>query len=88
MLNLIKEQNDIGKIYLYAEFVSEPKYRLLTKKREDAGTKHFNDSSAFIDCSNTVDDVYENIDDCNPNRQRKILMTWLQTLWQIKNFKP
>ena len=26
---------------------------------------------AFIECSNTMDDVYENIDDYNPNRELK-----------------
>ena len=27
------------------------------KNRENAGTKHLNDSKAFIECSNTMDDV-------------------------------
>ena len=59
---------------MYAKDLSEPKYEFLIKKCEDAGTKHFNDSNAFIECSNTMDDVYENIDDYNPNRKRKILI--------------
>ena len=74
LLNLIKEQDDIDKIYLYAKDLSEPKYEFLIKKCEDAGTKHFNDSNAFIECSNTMDDVYENIDDYNPSRKRKVLI--------------
>ena len=73
LFNLINEQNDIDKIYLYARDLSEPKYEYLIKKREDAGIKHLNNPNAFIECSNTMDDVYENIDDYNPNRQRKIL---------------
>ena len=76
LLNLIKEQSDIDKIYLYAKDLSEPKYEFLIKKREDAGIKHLNDSKAFIESSNTMDDVYENIDECNPNRQRKILIVF------------
>ena len=48
MLNLIKEQDDIDKIYLYAKDLSEPKYEFLIKKRKDVGTKHFNDSNAFL----------------------------------------
>ena len=63
MLNLIKEQDDIDKICLYAKDLSKPKYEYLIKKREDAGIKHFNDPDAFIECSNTMDDVYENIAD-------------------------
>ena len=76
LFNLINEQDDIDKIYLYAKDLSEPKYEFLIKKCEDAGTKHFNDSNAFIECSNTMDDVYENIDDCNPSRKRKILIVF------------
>ena len=48
LLNLIKEQDDIDKIYLHAKDLSEPKYEFLVKKREDAGIKHLNDSNAFI----------------------------------------
>ena len=76
LLNLINEQNDIDKIYLYAKDLSEPKYEFLTKKRENVGTKHFNDPNAFIKCSNTMDDVYENIDQYNPTRKRKILIVF------------
>ena len=48
LLNLIKEQDDIDKIYLYAKDLSEPKYEFLIKKCEDVGTNHFNDPNAFI----------------------------------------
>ena len=74
LLNLINEQKDIDKIYLYAKDLSEPKYEYLIKNRENAGIKHLNDSKAFIECSNTMNDIYENIDDYNPNRKRKILI--------------
>ena len=59
LLNLIKQQDDIDKIYLYAKDLSEPKYQVLIGKREDAGIKHLNDSNGFIECSYTMDDVYE-----------------------------
>ena len=59
LLNLINEQKDIDKIYLYAKDLSEPKYEFLIKKREDVGTNHFNDPNVFIECSNTMDDVYK-----------------------------
>ena len=75
-LNLINEQNDIHKIYLYARDLSEPKYKILIKKRKDAGIKHSNDPNPFIKCSNTMDDVYENIHDYNFNRKRKILIVF------------
>ena len=72
LLNLINEQRDIDKIYLYTKDLGESKYEPLIKNRENAGIKHLNDSKAFIDCSNTMN-VYENIDLYNPNRQRKVL---------------
>ena len=76
LLNLIKEQSDIDNIYLYAKDLSELKYEFLIKKHEDAGTKHLNNSNAFIECSNIMGHVYENIDDYNPNRKRKVLVVF------------
>ena len=71
LLNLINKQNDIDKIYLYEKDLSESKYKVLIKKRENAGVKNLNDPNAFIECSNMMDDVYENISDYNPIRKRK-----------------
>ena len=61
-LNLIKEQGDLDKIYFCAKDLTKPEYEFLIKKREDVGIKHFNDPNTFIECLNTMDDVYENID--------------------------
>ena len=36
LINLINEENDIDKIYLYSRDLSEPKYEYLIEKREDA----------------------------------------------------
>ena len=76
LLNLIQQDSDnlIDKIYLYAKNLNEPKYQFLIKKRENAGIKNLNDPSAFIEYSNTLDDVYHYIDDYNPKRKRKILI--------------
>ena len=76
LLNLINEQNDIDKIYLYARDLNEPKNKILIKKRKDAGIKHLNDPNAFIECSNTMDDVYENINNYNQIRKRKKLIVF------------
>ena len=62
LLNLIKEQDDIDKIYLYTKYLNEPKYEFLIKKCKDVGIKYCNDPNAFIECSNRMDDVYKNID--------------------------
>ena len=73
LLNLISQQDDIDKIYLYAKDLSEPKCEFLIKRCEDAGINYLNNSNAFIECSNTMDDVYENTDDYIPIRKRKEL---------------
>ena len=87
LLNLISQQNDIGKIYLYVKDLSEQKYQFLIGKRENAGIKHLNNLKAFIECSNTMDDVYENIDDYNPTRKRKILIVFDDMIADIMSNK-
>ena len=76
LINLINEQNYIDKIYLYARDLNEPKYEYLITKCKDVGIKHLNNPSAFIECLNTMDDVYDNINDYNSNRRRKILIVF------------
>ena len=76
LLNLINEQNDINKICLYARDLNK-QYKILIKKREDAGIKHLTDPNAFIECSNTMDDVYENIHGYNSSRKRKIVIFFM-----------
>ena len=63
LLNLIKGQDNIEKMYLYAKDLSESKCELLIKKRKDVGIKNYNDPNAFIECSNAMNGVYQNIDD-------------------------
>ena len=63
LLNLIKGQDNIEKMYLYAKDLSESKYELLIKKRKDVGIKNYNDPNAFIECSNAMNGVYQNIDE-------------------------
>ena len=78
LFNLIQQDNRslIDKIYLYAKDLSERKYQFLIKKGEDAGIQNLNDPSAFIEYSNPMDDVYNNIVDYNPKRKRKILIVF------------
>ena len=76
LFNLIKQQDEIDKAYLYAKDVSKPQYEFLIKKCKDVGIKHLNNPNSFIECSNTMDDVYEDIDDYTPKRKRKILIVF------------
>ena len=87
LFNLINQQPNIDKIYLYAKDPYEAKYQFLIKKREDVGTKHFNDSKAFIEYSNNMDDIYKNIEEYNPNKKRKILTVFDYMIADILNNK-
>ena len=61
LLNLIENQPDIDKIYLYVKDLYEPKYQYIINKRESVGINHINDPKAFIDYSNDMHDVYKNV---------------------------
>ena len=87
VLILINQHDNIDKIYLYAKDLSEPKYEFLIKKCEKAGIKHLNNLNTFIECSNTTDDVYENIDDYNLSRKRKILILFDDMIADIMSNK-
>ena len=76
LLNLMKEQDSdslIDKIYLYAKDLNELKYQFLIKKRENTWIKRSNDLKAFIEYSQCMDGVYNNIDYYNPSRKIKVL---------------
>ena len=49
---------------------------MLINKRESTGLKYLNDSKAFIEYSNDMDDIYKNIEECNPNKKQKILIVF------------
>ena len=79
LLHLIQNLNEItpiDKIYLYAKDLTEPKYKFLINNRKNAGIKHFNDSTAFIEYSNDMDDVFTNINNYNKKRKRKVLIVF------------
>ena len=76
LLNLIENQPDIDKIYLYAKDPYEAKYQYLINKREKVGLNHYDDPNAFIEYSNYMADIYKNIDEYNTDKERKILIVF------------
>ena len=79
LLNLINYQQDIYKIYLYAKDSYQAIYQFLINKPENVGLKHCNDCNAFIECSIDMQDVYKDIEEYNPGKERKYglyLMLW------------
>ena len=72
LLNLINNQSDIDKIYLYTKDPYEAKYQYLIKKT--LGLSRLNDPKAFIEYLNDIQDAYKNIEECNLGKKRKILI--------------
>ena len=69
LLNLIKHQRpDIDKNYLYVKDPFESKYQLLINGKEKVGIENLKSPKAFIDYSQTIDDVYE--------KKRRILIVF------------
>ena len=90
LLHVINDLNPIDKIYLYAKDLYEPKYEYLINKREQAGIKNLNDPHAFIECSDDMNDVLEDISNYNKNRDKKVLIVFDNMIADIeynKNFK-
>ena len=77
----------IDKIYLYTKDLNKEKYECLIKTRENAGIKHLNYPNALIECSNTMNGVYKNINDYNPRRKRKILIVFDDMIADVKGNK-
>ena len=74
---------------MYAKDLEEPKYQFLISKREQAGIKDLNDPTAFIEHSNTIDDILENIEDYIKKRKRKVLIVFDDMISHVvSNKKP
>ena len=77
LLNLIKNQRpDTDKIYLYVKDPFESKHQLLVNERKKVGIENLQNTKAFIDYSQTIDDVYENLEDYNPTKKRRVLIVF------------
>ena len=48
LINLINNQQDINKIYLYTKDPYEAKYQFLINKRESIRLKHFDDPNCWV----------------------------------------
>ena len=60
---------------MYAKHPYKANWKLLINQRKSTGLKHYNDFNVFIECSNDIDDIYENIERMrNANGERKVLI--------------
>ena len=76
LLHLINDLHPIDKIYLYVKDLHEPKYEYLINKGEQVGIKNLNDPHAFIEYSDDMNDVLDDINDYNKNRDKKVLIVF------------
>ena len=84
LLHLINNLHPIDKIYLYAKDLHQPKYEYLINKREQAGIKNLDDPKAFIEYSDDMDDVLDDINNYNKNRDKKVLIVFDDMIPDIK----
>ena len=87
IINLINNQPDISKIYLYAKDPYEAKYQYLIYKREKVGLDHFNDAKAFIEYSSDMQDVFKNIEEYNLGKKCKVLIVFDDMIADMINNK-
>ena len=89
LLNLMNYQLDIDKICSYAKDPYEAKYQYLINKREKVGLKHYDDSKAFIEYSNDIQNFSLNIEQYNPGKKRKVLKVFDDMIADmLSNKKP
>ena len=75
--NLVKHQrSDIDKIYLYIKDPFKLKCQLLIDEREKVRIENLKNPKAFVDYSQTIDDVYENLEDYNATKKRRVLIVF------------
>ena len=74
LLHLINNFHPIDKICLYAKDTDEKRYQFLINKREQAGIENLNDPYAFIEYSNDMNDVLDDINNYNKIRDKKVLI--------------
>ena len=76
MLGLINHELTIHNFFIYAKDAYEAKYQSSINKRESTGIKYLNDFKAFIKYSNNMNDICKIIEECDPNKKRKILIVF------------
>ena len=87
LINNLQKTNPTDKIYLYTKDLQEPKYQYLINVRESAGIKNLNDPHAFIEYSEDMNDVYDDINNYNKGRQNRVLIVFDDMIADIELIK-
>ena len=92
LLNVINNKQPVtDNIYLYVKNPFESKYKLLFKERKKVGIENLKSPKALIDYSQTIDDVYEHLEDYNPTKKKGMLIGFYDVISGIesnKNLRP
>ena len=87
LFNLLIHEPDINKIYLYAKDPYKAKHQLLINIWGSTSLKHLSHSKAFIDYPSDMDDIYNSIEEYNPNTKRKTLMVFDDMIADMLSYK-
>ena len=75
------------KSFLYVKDSFESKYKLLLNGREKVGSEILKYSKPFIGYSQIIDGVYENLEDCNPTKKRRLLIAFDDMIGDMESNK-
>ena len=78
------QRPDIHKIHSYVKDPFKQTYQLLINWRENIEIKKMKNPKPFILYSQKIDDFYENIEDFNPMKKRKVLVLFDDMIADIK----
>ena len=60
---------------------------MLINEREKVGIKKLKNLKAFVDCLQTIDDIYETIEDYNPTKERRVLIVFDNVITDMESSK-
>ena len=83
----ISHQLDINEVYLYAKDPYEEKEQLLISKAIRVCLNNYNESIFFTENLIYMDDTFENIEECNQNKERKIFIAFEDMTTDVQNNK-
>ena len=84
LFNIINHDPDIDQFFLYAKDPHEAKYQFLVNKRQ---SEDLNDLKTFIEYSNNIDDICEDIEEYNSNKKQKILIIFDDLIFDMLSNK-
>ena len=79
-MNLKHQRSHVDNIYLYTNDPFKSKYQLLIKRRENIGVANLKNSIRFFNYLQIIHSIYENLEQYNPTKKRKLLTTFEKVL--------